>query len=100
MKKIRTWVVAILAVAAVVSAASPGFAQQSSDNKRFNAMWLSILHPGVGEWYLRGWGGFSNCPQKKFWLGFIPIFGWPGYLQVRSAVDARNGRTNDDLGLD
>jgi hypothetical protein len=62
------------------------------------AMWYSILHPGLGEWYLRDWGSFNaNAPQKKFWLGWIPIYGWPGYLQVKSAVDAKNCRTNDDL---
>jgi hypothetical protein len=62
------------------------------------AMWYSILHPGVGEWYLKGFGSFNaNAPQKKFWLGFIPGYGWPGYLQVKSAVDSKNCRTNDDL---
>ena len=62
------------------------------------AMWLSIAHPGLGEWYLNGWGNFATkCPQNKFWLGFIPGYGWPGYLQVKSAIDAKNGRTNDDL---
>lgn len=63
----------------------------------YKAMWLSIAHPGLGEWYLRGWGPFEKCPQKKFWLGLIPIYGWPGYLQVKSAIDARHGRTNDEL---
>jgi hypothetical protein len=57
------------------------------------AMWLSIAHPGVGEWYNAGWGGWSKCNQKKFWLGFIPFYGWPGYLQVKSAVTARRGGT-------
>ncbi len=57
------------------------------------AMWLSIAHPGLGEWYNAGWGGWSNLNQKKFWLGMIPGYGWPGYLQVRSAIDARHGRT-------
>jgi hypothetical protein len=62
------------------------------------AMWLSIAHPGLGEWYLNGWGNFATkCPQNKFWLGFIPFYGWPGYLQVKSAIDARRGETNDDL---
>jgi len=61
------------------------------------AMWLSIAHPGLGEYYLRGWGSWERCPQKKFWLGLIPIYGWPGYLQVKSAVDAYHCRTNDDL---
>jgi len=62
------------------------------------AMWYSVLHPGVGEWYLNGFGSFnSHAPQKKFWLGFIPLYGWPGYLQVKSAIDAKHCRTNDDL---
>jgi hypothetical protein len=62
------------------------------------ATWLSIAHPGLGEWYLKGWGPFfDNAPQKKFWLGFIPIYGWPGYLQVKSAIDSHNCRSNDDL---
>ncbi len=62
-----------------------------------SAMWYSILHPGLGEYYLKGWGPFPNAPQKKFWLGFIPFYGWPGYLQYKSAKDASNCLTNDDL---
>jgi len=72
-------------------------AARADDHTTHKAMWLSIAHPGLGEWYLKGWGPFDNCPQKKFWLGLIPIYGWPGYLQVKSAIDARHGRTNDDL---
>ena len=64
------------------------------------AMWLSIAHPGLGEYYLRGYGNFwDHAPQKKFWLGFIPIYGWPGYLQVKSAIDSHHCRTNDDLAF-
>ena len=66
---------------------------KSSDS----AMWYSILHPGLGEWYLRDWGSFDNAPQKKFWLGFIPLYGWPGYLQIKSAIDSHNCRPSDDL---
>jgi hypothetical protein len=62
-----------------------------------SAMWYSILHPGVGEYYLKGWGPWPKMPQKKFWLGFIPFYGWPGYLQVKSAIDSANCRTNDDV---
>jgi hypothetical protein len=63
-----------------------------------SATWLSIAHPGLGEWYLKGWGSFwDRAPQKKFWLGFIPIYGWPGYLQVKSARDAHRCRTSDGL---
>jgi hypothetical protein len=57
------------------------------------AMFLSIGHPALGEWYNAGWGGWSNCNQKKFWLGFIPFYGWPGYLQVKSAIAAKRGKT-------
>ena len=68
---------------------------RSSDS----ATWYSILKPGLGEWYLKGWGSFwDDAPQKKFWLGLIPIYGWPGYLQVKSARDANRCRTNDNLG--
>jgi hypothetical protein len=62
-----------------------------------SAMWYSILHPGLGEWYLKDWGSFDNAPQKKFWLGFIPFYGWPGYLQVKSARDARRCNWNDNV---
>jgi hypothetical protein len=57
-------------------------------------MWASIGHPGLGEMINahRGWNGL---PKRKFWLGFIPGFGWPGYLQVVSAIDASKCRTND-----
>ena len=42
-----------------------------------------------------GRGLKEGMPKKKFGLGFIPFFGWPGYLQVVSAIDAKNCRTND-----
>jgi hypothetical protein len=62
------------------------------------AAWLSVGHPGLGEYYNAGWGPFfDRCPQKKFWLGLIPLYGWPGYLQVLSAIDAYHGRTSDNL---
>ena len=97
MKVLRSivWAVALLLLVALTP--RPTLARETDEGSRFNAMWLSIAHPGLGEWYLSGWGHFVNCPQKKFWLGFIPLYGWPGYLQVKSAIDARNGETNDDL---
>jgi Ca-activated chloride channel homolog len=58
------------------------------------AMWLSIAHPGLGEGRNAG-KGWAGVPKRKFGLGFIPGFGWPGYLQVVSAIDAANCRTND-----
>ena len=89
--------VGVLIVLSLV-AAFPSSSVAASGRNPTAAMWLSIAHPGLGEWYLNGWGSFAaNCPQNKFWLGFIPGYGWPGYLQVKSAIDAKNGRTNDDL---
>ena len=62
------------------------------------ATWYSVAHPGLGEWYLKGWGPFwDNAPQMKFWLGFIPLYGWPGYLQWKSATDAHHCETNDQI---
>ena len=93
-----------LAAVAVLIAPTASLAQQKAratcPNGRSTdaAMWYSIAHPGLGEWYLKGWGSMNaNAPQKKFWLGFIPLYGWPGYLQVKSAIDAKNCRTNDEL---
>ena len=88
-------------IATICLLASLALAGVSAADERdtYKAMWLSIAHPGLGEWYLKGWGPFEKCPQKKFWLGLIPIYGWPGYLQVKSAIDARHGRTNDELSF-
>lgn len=97
MKGLRSVVWAVALVSLVAATPHPTLARETDESRAYNAMWLSIAHPGLGEWYLGGWGHFVNCPQKKFWLGFIPIYGWPGYLQVKSAIDARNGETNDDL---
>ena len=84
---------------ALLLAPTAGFAagECSGGKSSDSAMWYSILHPGLGEWYLKDWGSFDNAPQKKFWLGFIPFYGWPGYLQVKSARDARRCNWNDNL---
>ena len=61
---------------------------------------LIVLGRQAGGYVLgfAGWGPFfDRCPQKKFWLGLIPFYGWPGYLQVLSAIDAYHGRTSDNL---
>jgi hypothetical protein len=55
---------------------------------------LSVAHAGLGEWYIKGWGSLSKAPQNKFWLGFIPIYGWP-YLAIRSAIDSSRCQTLD-----
>lgn len=90
-----------LTVAVLALAPSASFAEEGrcANGKSKNAaMWYSIAHPGLGEWYLNDWGYFNdNAPQRKFWLGFIPFYGWPGYLQWKSATDARHCRTNDDI---
>ena len=91
----------LLLLALVVLAAPAGAAEsRTCPNNRSPeaATWLSVGHPGLGEWYLKGWGPFwDNAPQLKFWLGFIPIYGWPGYLQVKSAIDAHHCETNDQV---
>jgi hypothetical protein len=88
--------VALLVSVIAVLAPSTALAERCPNGRSADgAMWFSILHPGLGEYFLKGWGPFRNAPPKKFWLGFIPFFGWPGYLQVVSATDARHCRTND-----
>jgi hypothetical protein len=94
--------VALLTLIAALILAAPAAAQESrrcpNDRSPEAATWLSIAHPGLGEWYLKGWGPFwENAPQLKFWLGFIPVYGWPGYLQVISAIDANHCRTDDHV---
>jgi hypothetical protein len=87
-----------LLAAALVLLAAPADARTCrGGGSSQSAMWYSIAHPGLGEWYLRGWGSFERVPPKKFWLGFIPGFGWPGWLQYKSARDAARCRTHDEL---
>jgi hypothetical protein len=101
MSNLKRGLVTVMMLLVVAATAIPaGAADGRAGRSTYNAMWLSIAHPGLGEWYLKGWGPFERCPQKKFWLGLIPIYGWPGYLQVKSAIDARNGRTNDELSFE
>ena len=90
----RRWVMLAAVLGRVVAA--PVGARTIGNARK--AAWLSVAHPGLGEYYNAGWGSFfDRCPQKKFWLGLIPLYGWPGYLQVLSAVDAYHGRTSDNL---
>ena len=95
------WIVSCLVAGMLLAAPLAGRAEDAgrcpNGRSKNGAMWLSIAHPGLGEWYLKGWGSFEKCPPKKFWLGFIPFYGWPGYLQVKSAIDARNCRTHDKI---
>src|SRR5579885_1436753 len=89
-------VIAAVCLGAVLAA--PAAAARTTAGHRRAAAWLSVAHPGLGEYYNAGWGFFfDHCPQKKFWLGFIPLYGWPGYLQILSAIDAYHGRTSDNL---
>jgi hypothetical protein len=91
----RTLLVAIVVTMLAAPAAQAGTCNNGRSSTA--AMWYSILHPGLGEYYLKGWGAWSKMPPRKFWLGFIPFYGWPGYLQVKSAIDASNCRTNDNI---
>lgn len=98
---IRRFTSALILALFLVGLASPAAADRCPNGKSGDAaMWLSILHAGVGEWFLNGWGDFNtNAPTKKFWLGFIPGYGY-GYLTIVSATDAANCRTDDNLTLD
>jgi hypothetical protein len=98
---VKTLRVLLIVGLSILFLAAPAFAAGRCANGRSSdaAMWLSIAHPGLGEYHLKGWGAWSKMPEKKFWFGFIPFYGWPGYLQVKSAIDASNCRTNDDLNF-
>lgn len=97
MRRFFAILVSVITIAAFAPRAHAQERESCWGRSSQGAMWWSILHPGVGEWYLRGFGPFDKAPQKKFWLGFIPGYGWPGYLQVKSAIDAQKCRTNDSL---
>jgi hypothetical protein len=92
----RSTLFAFVASLALLVGADPAAAGTCKGGRSSQAaMWYSIAHPGLGEWYLKGWGSFSKVPPLKFWLGFIPGYGWPGYLQVRSAIDSSRCQTLD-----
>ena len=103
--KLKKALLVSCALGVVLWTASSAFAADTTRARCANgrsptgAMWLSILHPGLGEYHLKGYGPWEKMPQRKFWLGFIPGYGWPGYLQVKSAIDASKCRTNDDLNF-
>jgi hypothetical protein len=79
----------------LATAAAPAEARVCPGGRSGNlATFFSAVHAGVGEYYLKGWGSFENMPQMKFWLGWIPLYGWP-YLSVRSAIDANRCKTLD-----
>jgi hypothetical protein len=95
MRRRPSWVLGLVLLATAVGWL-PAEARTIGDARK--AAWLSVAHPGLGEYYNARWGPFfDRCPQKKFWLGLIPLYGWPGYLQVLSAIDAYHGRTSDNL---
>lgn len=103
MKRIgRTALVMLLLTGLVASAPAVSAQEQGrcpNGRSASGAMWMSVLHPGLGEYFLNGFGSWNeNMPPRKFWLGFIPVFGWPGYLQVKSARDARQCKTTDGIG--
>ena len=85
-------IVLVFALLAQVGAAEARMCKGGKSGPAATA--FSALHAGVGEWYLKGWGPFERAPQNKFWLGWIPGYGWP-YLAVRSAIDASRCDTRD-----
>ena len=91
----RNTILAIATVVALAGAATPAEARVCDGNRSSQlAALYSALHAGLGEWYLKGWGSLENAPPNKFWLGFIPLYGWP-YLSVRSAIDTSRCQTLD-----
>ena|SRR2546425_9552955 len=83
-------------VGIVVGLATPSPARILGERRK--AAWLSVGHPGLGDYYNAGWATSSRIARRrKFWLGMIPFYSWPGYLQVLSAIDAYHGRTSDNL---
>ncbi len=87
--------VALVAGLALATTAAPAEARVCPGGKTSQtATALSALHAGLGEWYLKGWGPLERAPQNKFWLGWIPVYGWP-YLAIRSAIDSSRCQTLD-----
>ena len=37
----------------------------ADERNTYKAMWLSIAHPGLGEYYLKGRGSFENRGGKQ-----------------------------------
>lgn len=88
----------LLAASALFSAVPASARTCRGGGDTTSAILWSVAHPGLGEWYLRGSEDFlDTAPPRKFWLGFVPLFGWPGYLQVRSAIDVSQCRVNDRI---
>ena len=80
---------------ALAAWAEPAEARVCSGNRTSQiATALSVAHAGLGEWYLKDWGPLERAPQNKFWLGWIPVYGWP-YLAIRSAIDVSDCKTLD-----
>ena len=62
----KAWRVALLVLGSLLVVTSAASARTCSNGKDSNGpMWLSILHPGLGEWALNGWGPFGqNAPDR------------------------------------
>ena len=96
----KCWRASVSVGVFLIVSAEPAAAKTCPNGRSADAaMWLSILHAGTGEWSLNDWGSFTrNVPQKKFWLGGLPGYGYP-YLSIVSAIGAFACRTDDDLKL-
>lgn len=96
---VKRFMAVLMVAICVLGQAGAAEARTCSNGRSADAaMWMSIGWPGVGEWHLKGWGSFGKVPQKKFWMGFIPLFGFP-YLTVVSAIDTANCRIDDNLNV-
>ena len=62
-------------VALALFGASSASAQADCPDNRYsqNAMWLSIAHPGLGEWYLKGWGPFPEGAAEEVLARLHPV---------------------------
>jgi hypothetical protein len=85
-----------LVVGIALGLATPSPARTLGDRRK--AAWLSVGHPGLGELLQRWIGGLlRELPAEEVLARLDPLYGWPGYLQVLSAIDAYHGRTSDNL---
>jgi len=72
----RTFVWILLGLWACVCVAGQARAEAPkpcSGEFRDSATWLSVAHPGLGEYFLRGWGPFfEHAPTEEVLAGLHP----------------------------
>jgi hypothetical protein len=77
VKKVGLGALLIVLGLALCGAAQAEEKRCQGNRSRQGAVWLSIAHPGLGEYYLKGWGSWRKMPK--------------------SADDAFHCLTNDEL---